>query len=98
MAGGGALWTLRSAFDFPADVRDGTWSMKIPWFTKPFGLPTITARRLDGVGTFRSEPNAAFDASGKWVSGGLQFSAPGCWEITSRYRESSLRVRLRIGA
>jgi hypothetical protein len=39
VVGKGALWTVRSALDVPATYRHGVWSLKFPWYTRPFGLP-----------------------------------------------------------
>ncbi len=69
----------------------------MPWITRPFGIPVITARRLDGSGTFRASANEAIDQNGRWVASNLIFSTAGCWEVTGRYRESMLRFETRVG-
>jgi hypothetical protein len=69
----------------------------MPWFTRPFGIPTIAAHRLDGSGTFHATANEAFDQNGKWVASLLVFSTAGCWEVTGRYHASTLRFEARIG-
>jgi hypothetical protein len=98
--GSGALWTIASASSAPAVHELGVWRVKFPWFTRPAGddVPTIHGRRLYGPGTFRAETNRAFDARGSWVASNLTFSAPGCWEVTARYRGSTLTFPLRVGA
>jgi hypothetical protein len=97
VVGQGALWTLRSALDVPVELQRGSWYLKIPLYTKPFGLPTVSARRLNGAGSFRFIANPAFDASGKWISTQLLFSTAGCWDITGTYLASSMHFRLRVG-
>jgi hypothetical protein len=98
--GSGALWTIASARSVPAVREVGAWRIKFPWLTRPAGndVPTISGRRLDGAGTFKAEANRAFDANGSWVASNLTFSSPGCWEVTARYRGSTLTVRLRVAA
>jgi hypothetical protein len=73
------------------------WVIKMPWFTRPFGIPVISARRLDGVATFEAEANEAISASGRWVASGLIFSTAGCWEVTARLRGSMVRFEIRVG-
>jgi hypothetical protein len=69
----------------------------MPWFTRPWGIPLITARRLDGSGTFHATANEAIDQNGRWVASNLIFSAAGCWKVTSRYHASTLRFEVRVG-
>jgi hypothetical protein len=90
VVGDDALWTIRSAINVPA-VRQphGWYFLKFPWYARPFGLPSISGRRLDGAGSFRADANQAVDARGVWVVSSLEFSHPGCWEVTSRYRSTS---------
>jgi hypothetical protein len=96
--GAGALWTERSALAVPPHYQQGAWYLKFPWYTRPFGLPTVTARRVDGPGMFWFSANRATDATETWVASNLVFSTTGCWEVTSSYRNSSLRFRIRVGA
>jgi hypothetical protein len=76
--------------------------LKFPWFTRsPFGLPQIDGRRIDGPGTFHADVNKATSPDGTdWVVSSLEFSEPGCWEITARYYDPTLPLtfRLEIGA
>jgi hypothetical protein len=98
VVGKGALWTIRSAFGTRGAVYPGHgWLVKFPWFTRPFGLPRIDAKRIDGPGTFRAGVDRAVDESGTFVTSSLVFSAPGCWEITSRFDDSVVRFRLEVG-
>ncbi len=69
----------------------------MPWFTRPFGIPLITARRLDGVGAFHATANEAIDQNGRWVASNLIFSTKGCWEVTGRFHGSTLRFDVRVG-
>jgi hypothetical protein len=94
VVGQGAVWTIRSAIEVAPRPQSGQWYLKFPWFLRPPGIPTITGRRLDGEGTFSANANLAYDSSGTWTVSGLTFSAPGCWEVTARYRGSALTVTI----
>ena len=98
VVGGGALWAARPLIDIAPDHQVNVWRLKFSWFTRPFGLPTISGRRLDGPGTFHADANPATDARGTWVVSSLEFSAPGCWEVTARYRSSTIRFRVHVVA
>lgn len=78
---------------------EGLYGLKFPWFLSPAvgDVPTITGRRLDGPGTFSAKANSAFDGT-TWASSGLQFSAPGCWEVTGEYRGEELTFRVHVRA
>jgi hypothetical protein len=92
------LWTVRSAPAVQINPQpDGTWLLKFPWFTRPFGIPTFTGARLDGPGTFRGNGDQAIDQRGVWVVSSLEFSTPGCWEVTARYQTSAITFRILIG-
>jgi hypothetical protein len=97
VVGAGALWTIAAAVRLHGDHQARGWVVKMPWITRPFGIPAITARRLDGTGTFRATADEAIDQTGKWVASNLIFSTAGCWEVTSRYRGSTIRFEVRIG-
>jgi photosystem II stability/assembly factor-like uncharacterized protein len=94
--GEGGLWTVVSALHVGGLLDNQTYRLKFPWYTKPNGLPLITGRRLDGDGTFHADVNLATDAGGAFVVSSLEFSTPGCWEITARFGSSTLEFRLRI--
>ena len=97
VVGHGALWTIRSAINVPAARQPNGWYfLKFPWYARPFGLPSISGRRVDGAGSFRGDANQAVDARGVWVVSSLEFSHPGCWEVTSRYRHSTIRFHLHV--
>jgi hypothetical protein len=97
VVGSGALWTIASASRLHAVHERRGWLMKVPWFTRPFGIPRITARRLDGDGTFHATADEAIDQNGKWVASNLIFSTAGCWEVTGRFHASMLRFEVRVG-
>jgi hypothetical protein len=97
VVGHGALWTIRSAIDVAPDHQGDVWRLKFPWFTRPFGLPKITGRRLDGPGGFHSHAGSATDARGTWAVSTLEFSAPGCWEVTAGYRNVGITFRILVG-
>ena len=96
VVGNGALWTVRSHIDLPGSHQGNIWRVKFSWYTRPFGLPTITGRRLDGSGTFHAHADPATDFRGTWVASTFEFSHLGCWQVTSRYRSSTVRFRMRI--
>jgi hypothetical protein len=97
VVGSGALWTIAAALRVHGDHQPRGWVIKMPWFTRSWGIPLITARQLDGVGTFHATANEAIDQNGRWVASNLIFSAAGCWEVTSRYHASTLRFEVRVG-
>jgi hypothetical protein len=96
VVGHGALWTIRSAIAVAPDHQAAGWLLKFPWDTRPFGLPTISGRRLDGPGAFHADAHPATDSRGTWVVSSLIFSGPGCWEVTGRYRASTMRFRIHV--
>jgi hypothetical protein len=95
--GEGSLWTVRSATSVHG-VQYGTgWHLKFPWYTRPNGVPRIEARRINGPGTFNYDVNRAYDARGAWNTSTLDFSVPGCWQVTGQLGASTLRFRLSVG-
>ena len=70
---------------------DGTIEIKVPWWRGVNGRLTITGRRIDAEGS----PLSA------WIPGGygrrgfqstaITYPTPGCWEVTGRVGEASLR-------
>jgi hypothetical protein len=96
VAGSGALWTIARPLG-GSDRQVGEWFIKMPWFTRPLGIPAITGRRLDGTGTFHATADEATAEYGTWIASNLFFSSAGCWEVTGRYRGSTLEFRVRIG-
>jgi hypothetical protein len=99
--GGGRIWTQASALNVPAEFGSGIWALKFPWYLYPAtgGVPTLSGRRLDGPGHFRGTASAALGGPApRWVASGLDFSTLGCWQVTARYRGSSLTLRLVVHA
>lgn len=97
VVGSGALWTIAAALHLHGNHQPGGWVIKMPWFTRPFGIPAIAAQRLDGTGTFHATANEAIDQNGTWVASNLIFSTAGCWEVTARFHASTLRFEVRVG-
>ena len=96
--GKGSLWTVRSATSVHG-VQYGTgWHLKFPWYTRPNGIPRIEAHRIDGPGAFNYDVNRAYDERGAWDTSTLDFSDPGCWQVTAKLGASTLRFRLSIGS
>jgi hypothetical protein len=97
VVGAGRLWTTRRALA-SAPIHDrGDYRLKIGWFATPFGIPTVTADRLDGLGFAHGNANAATDQRGKWVASTIELPAPGCWVITAQLGRSTIRFRRMIG-
>ncbi len=98
VVGRGSIWTIRSALDEQGvKLPDGTYSIKFPWYVlPPGGKLTITGRRLDGPGTFRADANVASEGSKVFATSSLEFSTWGCWQISGRYRGSTLTFRMNV--
>ena len=93
--GGGALWTIRAQ---NGAIHDGSiYRIKIGWWTIPWGIPKITARRLDGPGRAVGHGNEAIDQNGKWVASTIELPSVGCWEITATYKHSTITFRRLVG-
>jgi hypothetical protein len=97
VVGGGALWSERSILLGPVLHDSGVYRMKVSWLTRPFGIPTFSARRLDGPGTFHGNGNQAIDERGEWVVSSLEFSAAGCWAVTVSYQDAAISYQILIG-
>ncbi len=96
VVGGGALWAVRSILLGPVMHDSGVYRMKVSWLTRPFGIPTFSARRIDGPGTFNGDGNQAIDARGEWVASTLEFSAAGCWAVTVTYQDETISYQILI--
>jgi hypothetical protein len=72
-------------------LRDGSLSMKFPWWRLQSGKLRIEGRRLDGGSLpLRAEiPNGYGEAG--FQATALIFPRPGCWEVTARVGDSRLR-------
>jgi hypothetical protein len=97
VVGSGALWTVRSLLSSGMAHDSGVYRMKIGWLTRPFGIPTFAAHRLDGPGTFHGDGNQALNEKGEWVVSSLEFSAAGCWAVTVSYQDSTISYDVLIG-
>ena len=97
VVGHGELWTARKLLSLAPTEDNGIWRAKIAWFTRPFGIPRIDGRRLDGPGTFHASADRADDQRGTWVASGLEFSQPGCWEVTASFDNSEIVFRILVG-
>lgn len=93
--GNGALWTALwpdGVVHIPAQniQSDGRLWMKWPWWRGVAGPLTITGRRLDAP----AAPLAASIPEGYGATGfqatGLEFAAPGCWQVTGRVGDATL--------
>jgi hypothetical protein len=96
--GAGAIWTIWSAVgERGATLPDGTYLIKVPWYLLPAGhTPTITSRRLDGPGIFHFDTNVASEGGTVFATSTLNFSTPGCWQVTGRYLKSAVTFRVHI--
>jgi hypothetical protein len=97
VVGGGRLWTARRSIAVGA-IHDGSiYRLKIGWFATPFGIPSITARRLDAIGHAVGDANEAIDGRGKWVVSTIELPAAGCWQITAKLGSSTIVFRRLVG-
>jgi hypothetical protein len=96
--GSGSVWVLRQALDWkPVKMPDGTYATKFPWYIlPPGGVPTISGRRLDGVGVFRSDANVSHAGGTTFVASSLMFSNAGCWRVMGRDHASTVTFRIQV--
>jgi hypothetical protein len=96
--GGSGLWTVlwpdgRVVFEpgGPGFVqKDGSLSMKFPWWRGVKGKLTIAGRRLDGAAPpLRASIPHGYDETG-FQATSLIFPAAGCWEVTGKVGEAHL--------
>jgi hypothetical protein len=97
VVGGGALWAVLSILNGPVMHDSGVYRMKVSWLTRPFGIPTFSAHRLDGPGAFHGNGDQAIDPRGEWVASTLEFSEPGCWAVTVSYADATISYQILIG-
>ena len=97
--GNGALWTAlwpdgkvafsRGGPGFVAE--DGSLSMKFPWWRGVRGKLTITGRRLDAhAPPLRARIPEGYGDIG-FQATGVIFPTVGCWEVTGKAGDASLR-------
>ena len=97
------LWTMLDADGevWPASgvpevsVKEKTFWWSSAWNARSEQEPaiTVTGKRLDGPGSFRSDhgTNAtAPDLGGDAMLVGVEFPSPGCWQLTAEYRDAAL--------
>ena len=95
VVGDGALWTVRSALDVPATYQLGRWSLKFPWYTRPFGsrplLPAAPMVRERSISTQVARRT-------QWNVGRVEPRVLDIWswEVIARFETSTLRFRLRV--
>lgn len=93
--GNGQLWTLL----WPHGVvvaqrgqvsRDGSITMKFPWYRGVTGSLSIEGRRLDASAPgLRARISEAYGLSG-FQPASIVFPSEGCWEVTGRVADASL--------
>ena len=92
--GRGPLWifsdsVLRATPGF--DVFTGAWRLKFPWLRAKAGHLRVSARRLDGSGTFSlNMSEEAYPATG-FLPSSVGFSNGGCWKVTAKLRRTTIR-------
>jgi len=99
--GSEALWTMidrdGEVWRFPQGA-DGLHVKRFWWSVEWRGMRdepepaiTVVGTRLDGPGTFTSEPgtNASADF-GEAMLAGVEIPTAGCWQITANYRDAVL--------
>jgi hypothetical protein len=93
----GEIW--RQLPSNPNGLSQKTFWWSVDWdsATEPEPRITVTGRRLDAPGTFSFGPgtNAGADF-GIAMLVGIDVPTTGCWEITGRYRTSTLSVTVSV--
>lgn len=94
--GNGRLWTVlwpRGVVVAGADdvQRDGSISMKFPWWRQVHGDLKITGRRLDAPAAgLRADIPSGYGPTGFQASG-IIFATEGCWQVTASAGNAQLR-------
>jgi len=98
VVGSGAVWTPRDNLLDEHRLIGGVARMKTGWYLRPaVGEDvTLTGKRLDGPGDVQIGSGPAFSEGTWWVASTFSFSDAGCWQLTARYRGTTLRVQLRV--
>lgn len=89
----GEVWDAANT-SFPVVVKTFWWSSNWPGMTEEQepGI-TVVAIRLDGPGTVTTDhaTNASADSlGGQAMLTGIEFPAPGCWQLTAQYGDAVL--------
>jgi hypothetical protein len=70
--------------------------MKFPWWRRAEGRLVIEGQRLDAVAPpLQAHIPAGYGASG-FQAISLIFPTPGCWEVTGRVDDTSLRFVVKV--
>jgi hypothetical protein len=100
IAAGGEIWQ-----GLPRDKVG--YSQKTFWWSADYDLAhelepaiTVAGRQLDGPATFSAgDPGTnAFADFGAAMLVGVVVPAPGCWELTARYRSAELTIVVWVAA
>jgi hypothetical protein len=90
---GGEVWDASNT-SFPVAIKTFWWSANWPGMRDvPVPAITVTATRLDGPGsvtTHDATNAAADDLGGEAMLVGIEFPAPGCWQLTAQYQDAVL--------
>jgi hypothetical protein len=102
--GNGSLWTVLwqegTVVFRPGGsgfvLKDGSLQMKFPWWRRAEDRLVIEGQRLDAI----APPLQAHIPTGYGASGfqatSLIFPTPGCWEVTGRVDDTSLRFVVEV--
>lgn len=86
--GEGSLYTVPVDASYQVSLFEGRYVVKLPWYRTRDGAITISGRREGGGGAFAGEASQGEGPVGFQPSG-LDFSEPGCWEVTGRHADGS---------
>lgn len=89
----GEVWEAANT-SFPVGIKMFWWSSNWAGMREePEPAITVVATRLDGPGTVTTDhaTNAAADSlGGEAMLAGIEFTTPGCWQVTAQYRDAVL--------
>jgi len=87
------LWVFEATVRLGAgyDVFTEEWGAKFPWLRTKAGHLRVKGRRLDGPGTFDvGMQQSAYPRTG-FLPSSLRFSNGGCWKVTAKLRNTTIR-------
>jgi hypothetical protein len=77
-------------------LEDGSLEMKWPWWRGERGLVALEGKRLDRTAPpLRARIPTGYGDIG-FQPAALVFPTPGCWEVTGRLKEATLRFVVRV--